>query len=228
MSDFLNSTVTFDQYVKAFQDTVYMVGLALFFGAIIGIPVGVILAITRKGGLLPNQIIHVSLNAVVNIIRSVPFIILMVAIMPFTRLIVHTSIGTTAALVPLVVYVSPYIGRLIESAILEVDQGIYEAAEAMGASTLQTIRYFVLPEAKGSMVLALTTACIGLIGATAMAGTIGGGGVGDLAISYGYQQFDTIVIIITVGVLIVVVQAVQSFGNWYARHSRHSVNTESQ
>jgi D-methionine transport system permease protein len=162
------------------------------------------------------------LNAVVNIIRSVPFIILMVAIVPLTRFIVHTSIGTNAALVPLVVYVAPYIGRLVESAILEVDSGIYESAAAMGASTLQTIRHFILPEAKGAIVLALTTATIGLIGATAMAGTIGGGGVGDLAITYGYQQFDTVVIFITVVILIIVVQAVQSFGNWYAHRSRHS------
>ncbi len=221
MSNFLDSTVTFDQYVTAFRETLYMVGIALGIGALIGIPLGVALAFTRPAGLTRNRPIYAVLNAVVNIIRSVPFIILMVAIMPFTHLIAHTSIGTNAALVPLVVYVAPYIGRLIESAILEVDSGIYESAAAMGASTLQTIRYFILPEAKGSIVLALTTATIGLIGATAMAGTIGGGGVGDLAISYGYQQFDTIVIFITVVILVIVVQAVQSFGNWYARRSRH-------
>ena len=226
MTDFLDSTVTFSQYAQAFQDTVYMVGFAMFLGSVIGIPVGVILAITRKGGLLENRAVYLILNTVVNIIRSVPFIILMVAIMPFTRIVAGTSIGTTAALVPLTVYVAPYIGRLIESAILEIDSGIYEAAEAMGAGTFQTIRFFVLPEAKGSIVLALTTACIGLIGATAMAGTIGGGGVGDLAISYGYQQFDSIVILITVVILIAVVQAVQSFGNWYARKSRHTAAEE--
>lgn len=222
MSDFLDSTVTFDQYAEAFGDTLYMVCIALFLGALIGIPVGVALAITRPNGLLENRVVYLVLNTVVNVIRSVPFIILMVAIMPFTRLVVHTSIGTNAAIVPLVVYVAPYIGRLIESAILEVDPGIYEAAESMGAGVAQTIRYFILPEAKGSIVLALTTACIGLIGATAMAGTIGGGGVGDLAISYGYQQFDSIVILITVVILIAVVQLVQSFGNWYARRSRHA------
>ncbi|MBT1174230.1 ABC transporter permease [Bifidobacterium sp. LC6] len=222
MTDFLDSTVTFSQYAQAFQDTVYMVGIALFLGSLIGIPVGVALAITRQGGLLENRVVYLVLNTLVNIIRSLPFIILMVAIMPFTRVVAGTSIGTNAALVPLTVYVAPYIGRLIESAILEVDPGIYEAAEAMGAGTFQTIRLFILPEAKGSIVLALTTACIGLIGATAMAGTIGGGGIGDLAISYGYQQFDTIVILITVVILIVVVQAVQSFGNWYARKSRHT------
>lgn len=221
MSDFLDASVPLSQYTQAFGDTLYMVCVALFIGSVIGIPVGVLLAITRKDGLRENRIVYVVLNTVVNIVRSVPFIILMVAIMPFTRLVVHTSIGTNAAIVPLVVYVIPYIGRLIESAILEVDSGIYEAAESLGAGTIETIRYFILPEAKGSMVLALTTATIGLIGATAMAGTIGGGGIGDLAISYGYQQFDTVVILVTVVILIVVVQLVQSFGNWYARKSRH-------
>ena len=221
MSDFLDASVPLSQYTQAFGDTLYMVCVALFIGSVIGIPVGVLLAITRKDGLRANRIVYVVLNTVVNIVRSVPFIILMVAIMPFTRLVVHTSIGTNAAIVPLVVYVIPYIGRLIESAILEVDSGIYEAAESLGAGTIETIRYFILPEAKGSMVLALTTATIGLIGATAMAGTIGGGGIGDLAISYGYQQFDTVVILVTVVILIVIVQLVQSFGNWYARKSRH-------
>lgn len=221
MSDFLDASVPLGQYTQAFGDTLYMVCVALFIGSVIGIPVGVLLAITRKDGLRENRIVYVVLNTVVNIVRSVPFIILMVAIMPFTRLVVHTSIGTNAAIVPLVVYVIPYIGRLIESAILEVDSGIYEAAESLGAGTIETIRYFILPEAKGSMVLALTTATIGLIGATAMAGTIGGGGIGDLAISYGYQQFDTVVILVTVVILIVIVQLVQSFGNWYARKSRH-------
>lgn len=221
MSDFLDASVPLSQYTQAFGDTLYMVCVALFIGSVIGIPVGVLLAITRKDGLRENRIVYVVLNTVVNIVRSVPFIILMVAIMPFTRLVVHTSIGTNAAIVPLVVYVIPYIGRLIESAILEVDSGICEAAESLGAGTIETIRYFILPEAKGSMVLALTTATIGLIGATAMAGTIGGGGIGDLAISYGYQQFDTVVILVTVVILIVIVQLVQSFGNWYARKSRH-------
>lgn len=213
MSDFLDASVPLSQYTQAFGDTLYMVCVALFIGSVIGIPVGVLLAITRKDGLRENRIVYVVLNTVVNIVRSVPFIILMVAIMPFTRLVVHTSIGTNAAIVPLVVYVIPYIGRLIESAILEVDSGIYEAAESLGAGTIETIRYFILPEAKGSMVLALTTATIGLIGATAMAGTIGGGGIGDLAISYGYQQFDTVVILVTVVILIAIVQLVQSFGN---------------
>lgn len=221
MSDFLDTAVTLDQYLHAFQETVYMVGIALGIGAILGIPIGVILAVTRKHSLVPNPVVYSALNVVVNILRSIPFIILLVAIMPFTHLIVGTSIGINAALVPLTVYVAPYIGRLIESAVLEVDSGIIEAAQAMGATTVQIVRHFILPEAKGSIILALTTACIGLIGATAMAGTIGGGGVGDLAISYGYQQFDTIAIVVTVIILIAVVQVIQSLGNWYARRARH-------
>ena len=124
MSDFLNTSVPLSQYMQAFGDTLYMVSLSLLIGSVIGLPVGVLLAITRENGLWGNRIIYAVLNTVVNIVRSVPFIILMVAIMPFTRLVVHTSIGTNAAIVPLVVYVIPYIGRLIESAILEVDPGI--------------------------------------------------------------------------------------------------------
>ena len=157
---------------------------------------------------------------IINIVRSLPFIILLVAIVPFTRLIVNTSIGTAAAIVPLTIYIAPYIARLVENSILEVDDGIIEAAKSMGATPLQTIQYFMLPEAFGSLILSMTTAMIGLLGATAMAGAVGGGGVGDLAISYGYQRFDTFIMIVTVIVLIIFVQIMQSFGNWLAAKAR--------
>ncbi|NYS36733.1 ABC transporter permease subunit, partial [Streptococcus danieliae] len=124
---------------------------------------------------------------IINIFRSLPFIILLIAIVPFTKLIVGTSIGTSAAIVPLTVYVAPYIARLVENSLLEVNSGVIEAAHSMGASPFQIIRYFLLPEALGSLILALTTSIIGLIGATAMAGAVGGGGIGDLALAYGYQ-----------------------------------------
>ncbi|MDD9504255.1 methionine ABC transporter permease [Staphylococcus aureus] len=217
------------QLLQALYETLYMVSIALFLGAVIGIPLGVLLVITRKQGIWPNIVIHQVLNPLINILRSLPFIILLIAIVPFTKLVVGTSIGTTAAIVPLTVYVAPYIARLVENSLLEVDEGIIEAAKAMGASPLQIIRYFLIPEALGSLVLAITTAIIGLIGSTAMAGAVGGGGIGDLALVYGYQRFDTtviiitvivLVIIITVIVLVIIVQVIQTLGNVLARFIR--------
>ncbi len=208
------------QLLQALYETLYMVSIALFLGAVVGIPLGVLLVITRKQGIWPNIVIHQVLNPLINILRSLPFIILLIAIVPFTKLVVGTSIGTTAAIVPLTVYVAPYIARLVENSLLEVDEGIIEAAKAMGASPLQIIRYFLIPEALGSLVLAITTAIIGLIGSTAMAGAVGGGGIGDLALVYGYQRFDTTVIIITVIVLVIIVQVIQTLGNVLARFIR--------
>ncbi|HDD0504155.1 TPA: ABC transporter permease [Staphylococcus aureus] len=208
------------QLLQALYETLYMVSIALFLGAVIGIPLGVLLVITRKQGIWPNIVIHQVLNPLINILRSLPFIILLIAIVPFTKLVVGTSIGTTAAIVPLTVYVAPYIARLVENSLLEVDEGIIEAAKAMGVSPLQIIRYFLIPEALGSLVLAITTAIIGLIGSTAMAGAVGGGGIGDLALVYGYQRFDTTVIIITVIVLVIIVQVIQTLGNVLARFIR--------
>ncbi|NGM82608.1 ABC transporter permease [Paenibacillus sp. 7124] len=216
----MNTIITADQLFQALRETVVMVGVSLFFGALLGIPIGIVLVITRPGGILRNRFVYAVLNPLINIIRSLPFIILLVAIIPFTRILVHTSIGTSAAIVPLVVYVAPYIGRLVENSLLEVSPGIMEAAEAMGATTFQVIWHFLLPEAFGSLILTMTTATIGLIGATAMAGTVGGGGIGDLAISYGYQRFDTFVILVTVAILIVFVQGIQSAGNRFARKAR--------
>ncbi|MGG7178203.1 methionine ABC transporter permease [Clostridium paraputrificum] len=213
-------TITNEQIVKAIVETLQMLSFSLIIGSIIGIPLGVALVITRKDGIIKNRFIFTILSNVINIVRSVPFIILLVAIVPFTRLVVGTSIGTSAAIVPLIVYISPYIARLVENSLLEVDEGIIEAAEAMGATPLEIIRYFLLPEALGSLILTITTAAIGLIGATAMAGTIGGGGIGDLAISYGYQRFDTPVIVVTVVILVIFVQGIQWLGNILARKVR--------
>lgn len=218
----ISTTITSDQFVQAIFDTVYMVGMSLLIGAIIGIPLGILLVVTRSGGVLQNKVVYTILNPIINIVRSLPFIILLVAIIPFTRMIVHTSIGTNAAIVPLIIYIAPYIGRLVENSLLEVNPGILEAAEALGATPFQVIWYFLLPEAFGSLILTITTATIGLIGATAMAGTVGGGGVGDLAISYGYQRFDTFVVIATVIVLIIFVQGIQSLGNFFARKARRN------
>lgn len=216
----LGSSIETSQLLEALYQTLYMVTFALVLGAIIGIPLGILLVVTRQNGIWPNAIIHHILNPIINILRSIPFIILLIAIIPFTKLIVGTSIGTTAAIVPLTVYVAPYIARLVENSLLEVDAGIIEAAHAMGASPMQIIRYFLLPEALGSLILSITTAVIGLIGATAMAGAVGGGGIGDMALVYGYQLFDTLVIVITVVVLVIIVQLIQSVGNVLAKKVR--------
>ena len=217
-----SSSLDSSQLLQALYETLYMVTVSLVIGALIVIPLGILLVVTRKNGIWPNTILHRVLNPIINILRSIPFIILLIAIVPFTKLLVGTSIGTTAAIVPLTVYVAPYIARLVENSLLEVDDGIIEAAKAMGASPLQIIRYFLLPEALGSLILAITTAIIGLIGSTAMAGAVGGGGIGDLALVYGYQRFDTIVIVITVIVLIIIVQIIQTLGNFIARVIRRN------
>ncbi|WP_381413860.1 methionine ABC transporter permease [Staphylococcus epidermidis] len=216
------SSLDSSQLLQALYETLYMVTVSLVIGALIGIPLGILLVVTRKNGIWSNTILHQVLNPIINILRSIPFIILLIAIVPFTKLLVGTSIGTTAAIVPLTVYVAPYIARLVENSLLEVDDGIIEAAKAMGASPLQIIRYFLLPEALGSLILAITTAIIGLISSTAMAGAVGGGGIGDLALVYGYQRFDTIVIVITVIVLIIIVQIIQTLGNFIARVIRRN------
>ena len=216
------SSIESSQLMQALYETLYMVTVSLIIGALIGIPLGILLVVTRKHGIWPNVVIHQILNPIINILRSIPFIILLIAIVPFTKLVAGTSIGTIAAIVPLTVYVAPYIARLVENSLLEVDDGIIEAAKAMGASPLQIIRHFLLPEALGSLVLAITTAIIGLIGSTAMAGAVGGGGIGDLALVYGYQRFDTLVIIITVVVLVIIVQIIQSVGNFISRIIRRN------
>lgn len=216
----LETTITLDQFIQASIDTLYMVGASLLIGSLIGIPLGIALVITRPGGIVQSKIFYSILNPIINIVRSLPFIILMVAIIPFTRMLIGTSIGTNAAIVPLIIFISPFIARLVENSLLEVNPGIIEAAESMGATPFQVIWYFLLPEAFGSLILSITTATIGLIGATAMAGTVGGGGVGDLAIVYGYQRFDTFAMVSTVIILIIFVQGIQSSGNVLARKAR--------
>ncbi|WP_059173546.1 methionine ABC transporter permease [Bacillus sp. FJAT-27445] len=212
--------VNSDQIIEALIETLQMVGFSLVFSAALGIPLGIALVVTRKGHLLENAPVFNILNGTINVLRSVPFIILLVAIIPITRFIVGTSIGTAAAIVPLVFYAGPYIARLVENSLLEVEPGVIEAAQAMGASPWQIVFRFILPEALSSLILAFTIATVGLIGASAMAGAIGGGGLGDLAITYGYQRFDTKTMLITVGILIVMVQGLQSAGNIAAKKIR--------
>ncbi|EIT85720.1 methionine ABC transporter permease [Fictibacillus macauensis ZFHKF-1] len=210
----------YQDMLEATGQTVTMVVFSLLFSVLIGIPLGIALVVTREGHLLQNKWLFRLLSIIINIFRSVPFIILMVAIIPFTRFIVGSSIGTAAAVVPLIVYAGPYIARLVETNLLDIDPGIIEAAEAMGATPWQTIFRIMLPEAFSSLVLSVTIATVGLVGASAMAGTIGGGGLGDLAISYGYQRFETDVMIVTVILLIVFVQGLQSIGNVLSKKLR--------
>lgn len=197
--------------------TLYMVGLSLVFGLILAFPLAILLFITRKGGIKQNLAVYNTVGTIINIIRSVPFIILIVYIMPVTKVIVGTRVGSTAALVPLTAYIAPYLARLIETALLDVDGGIIEAAQAMGANTFQTIFKFVLPESKGGIVLGITTGTVGLLGATAMAGAVGGGGVGDIALTYGYQRFNTPLMTSTVIILIIFVQIIQVIGSKAAK-----------
>lgn len=203
---------------KALGETVYMVAVAMFVSTLIGIPLGVLLHTTAKGQILSCPILNKVLGAIVNAVRSVPFVILMVAIIPLTRLLVGSSIGTTAAMVPLVMASVPFISRQVETSLREIPEGIVEAAQAMGATPLQIIMKVLLPEAMPNITAQLTTVVISLVGESAMAGAIGGGGLGDLAIRYGYQRFRPDIMIATVIVLIIMVQLVQFAGNKLAKH----------
>ncbi|WP_173435136.1 methionine ABC transporter permease [Selenomonas ruminantium] len=203
---------------KALGETVYMVAVSMAIASALGIPLGVLLYATDKGQILESPMLNKVIGTVVNAIRSIPFIILMVAIIPLTRLLVGSAIGTTAAMVPLVIASIPFIGRQVETSLKEVPYGLIEAALSMGATPMQIISRVLLPESMPSIVAQLTTVVISLVGESAMAGAIGGGGLGDLAIRYGYQRFRPEVMIATVIILIVLVQAVQFVGNTIAKH----------
>ena len=203
--------------LEALGETLYMVAVSAGISTVLGVPLGVILVSTSRGHILQNLWLNRILGYIANATRSTPFIILMVAIIPLTRVLAGTSIGTNAAIVPLSIAAITFVGRVVESALREVDYGLIEAAQAMGASPLQIIRRVLLPEAMPSIVLGLTLAVISLIGYSAMAGAIGGGGLGDLAIRFGYQRFRVDVMISTVVILIALVQLVQSAGDLLSR-----------
>lgn len=193
--------------------TLTMTGIALVISTLIGLPLGTLLVLTRPNGRLANRYFYGVLSSVINVVRSIPFIILLFFILPFTRFIMGTTIGVQGVLLPLIVFTAPYIARLMESALLEVDRGVVEAYEAMGISTWKIIWYVLIREARSSIVLGLTIATIGLIGATAMAGLVGAGGLGDIAYQYGHLRFEPEVMYVTIFVLILLVQSIQSFGN---------------
>jgi D-methionine transport system permease protein len=193
-------------------ETLYMTIASTALAYVIGIPVGVILYITAKGGICQNRAINLVVGVVVNILRSVPFLILMVAIIPFTRFVVGTSIGSTATIVPLVVASAPYVARMVESSLKEVDAGVIEAARAMGSSTWAMIWKVVLPEARPSLLVGAAISLATILGYSAMAGFVGGGGLGAIAINYGYYRYQTDVMLVTVALLVVIVQIFQEGG----------------
>ncbi len=212
--------ISSDRLILCANQTLYMVFVSLFLGSVIGFILAFILVLTRNGGLKEQKAVFTVTSIFINCLRSIPFVILLVFILPLTKAIVGTRIGTTAALVPLTAFISPYLSRLFENSLLEVKSGIIEAARAMGANTFQIIFYFWLPEARGSLILSTTIGAISLLGATAMAGVIGAGGVGDLALTYGYERMNFPLMLFTVIVLIIFVQIIQSIGNYFAGKSK--------
>jgi len=205
---------------KATIETVYMVVVSGVVATVVGLPWGIVLYTSRKGNILSHPLLYQVLAAIVNVTRSIPFIILMIAVIPITRVLVGSSIGTNAAIVPLSLCAMPFIARVVENALLEVDTGLVEAATAMGATAWQIVCKILIPEAMPGIINGLTLTVVSLIGYSAMAGAVGGGGLGDLAIRYGYQRFDTSVMFMTIVVIIVLVQAMQLVGDklakWYA------------
>ncbi len=208
-------------FASSLWETAVMVGISGLLGSAIGIPLGVYLRLTDRGGVLENRRVNQVVGTLVNAVRSTPFIILLVAVIPFTRLLTGSSIGTAAAVVPLTLAAGPFVARLVETALREVDHGLIEAAQAMGATTQQIVFKVLLPEALPGIVAGLTITLVSLTGYSAMAGAIGGGGLGDLGIRYGYQRFLPEVMAAVVLVLVLFVQALQSAGDWWVRRLSH-------
>ena len=200
--------------IQAVGQTVYMVFFSTLFASILGFILGIVVTVTSPKGLKPNKIIYNVLDLIINVLRSFPFIILIVFIIPLTRAIVGTPIGEAAAIVPLTIAAAPFVARIIESSLKEVDSGVIEAAKSFGASNTQIIFKVMLKEAVPSIISGLTLTIINIIGYSAMAGSVGAGGLGKVAISYGYQRYQTDVMIVTVIILIIMVQGLQSLGNY--------------
>ena len=207
--------------IEGISDTLYMTLGSTFVGYLLGLPLGILLFVTSSKGLKPNKIIYGIGDFVCNIIRSIPFLILLILLIPFTRLIVGKSYGSTATIVPLVICAAPYIARVVESSLNEVDAGVIEAAKAMGASTLQIIFKVLLVEAKTSLFTGVTITTGLLLGYSAMSGTVGGGGLGDIAVRYGYYRWQTDIMIVTVVLLIVIFQIIQNLGTFMAKKIDH-------
>lgn len=192
--------------------TLYMTLFSTLFGYILGLPMGIVLAVTDKEGITPNTVIYKILDFIVNLTRSIPFLILLILVMPFTKLVVGQSYGSTATIVPLTLAAAPFIGRMVESSLKEVDKGVIEAAQSMGAGNLTIIWKVLLAESRTSLLVGVTIAVGTILGYSAMAGVVGGGGLGDIAIRYGYYRYETGIMIVTIVILVVLVQILQGLG----------------
>ncbi len=205
------------EIIQSIGETFYMVGVSILFAVLIGLPVGTFLFLCRKGQLLENQLVFSTLNLLVNVTRSFPFLLLVVFLIPFTRLIIGTAIGTTAATVPLAIIAIAHYSRLVEQSLLDVPRGVLEAAVSMGASVREIITKFLYVEARSSLVMGLTTSIISFISYSTIMGVVGGGGIGDFAIRYGYQQFKTDLMTYMIIIMVILVQSIQFFGMSLAR-----------
>lgn len=214
--------VHWPEIAEALGETVAMLGISLVCTLVLALPLGILMYLSDKGQISSNRFVHALLAGIVNVIRSVPFIIVMIAVLPFTALIVGTTIGIAGAIPPMVIAATPFLARLVEIAMREVDHSLIECGQSMAASTRQIVQHILLPEARPALLAAATVTAIALIDYTAMAGVLGGGGLGDLAIRYGYQRFQTDVMVVTVVVQILLVQAIQLLGDWAVRRFSRS------
>jgi D-methionine transport system permease protein len=206
--------VHWPEIAEALGETVVMLVVALACTVVLALPLGILMYLSGKGHIRSNPLVHGVLSAVVNIIRSVPFIIVMIAVLPLTALLVGTTLGVAGAIPPMVIAATPFLARLVEIALREVDHSLIECGQSMAASTRQIVQYILLPEARPALLAGITVTAIALIDYTAMSGVLGGGGLGDLAIRYGYQRFQTDVMIVTVVIQIILVQGIQLLGDW--------------
>lgn len=211
----------FPELVQALGDTLLMVAISGIFAILIGLPIGVTLVVTRPGHLLEQKVVHTIVGRLINVFRSIPFIILLAFIMPLTRMIVGTTIGLKGAMVPLVIGTAPFVARQVESALLNVDPGVIEAAKAMGSTPFEIIYRVLLREGLGGIIYGLTITTVSLIGFSAIAGNVGGGGLGDFAIRYGYQYYKGDIMVVTVIIIIILVTVVQSIGEALQRKFSH-------
>lgn len=224
MSDLLSQLWDKGILQKGIWETIYMTFISAFFSYLAGLPLGVILCVTSKDGIRPIRWLNKVLDILVNIFRSIPFIILMVAMLPFAKMVIGTSLGNGAMIVTLVLAAIPYVARMVESSIKEVDRGVIEAAQAMGTSSFGIIRKVLIPEAKPSLIVGAVISLVTILGYSAMAGIIGGGGLGMIAITYGYQRFNNDIVWICVALTIIIVQLIQEFGMLIARRTDKRIN----